>query len=245
MRAIVLAAGFATRLHPLTRDRAKPLLDVCGRPVLSWLCDKIAGVSGLSELAIVGNGRFFPQLEGWRAGYACPLPVHLIDDGTQNNEHRLGGIGDLALALKSRPSDDEGYLVAAGDNLIEFDLQPHAAAFRRHGQTLLLVRAIDGPVPPRRHGEVVVDAQDRIVAFREKPEQPRSPLASLCLYFFPPAVLGWVRDYLAGGGNPDAPGHFLAWLVPRQPVHAARIQVRLFDIGYLEALERARREFRG
>ena len=242
MRGLVLAAGFATRLYPLTRDRAKPLLDVGGRPVLSRLLDRLAGVE-LSELCVVTNGRFHDQFEAWRAAEERPYPIRLVNDGAQDAEHRLGAVRDMALGLDSMPDGDEGVMVLAGDNLVDFDFAPYARTFQAVGRPLLLVRTLSEPPPPLRFGEVQLDNAGNVVRFREKPADPRSRVASTCLYFFPPDIRAWVAEFLESGGDGDAPGFFLEWLVAKVRVAAMPIEGTLHDIGNLDSLEAARRAF--
>lgn len=242
---VVLAAGFATRLYPLTRDRAKPLLDVGGRAVLSHVLDRAAALNGVAGCVVVTNARFHDQFVEWRAQYESDVPISLLNDGATENENRLGGIADLALGLQEAQRQCPGadVLVLAGDNLIEEDLSEFLAYFRRLRAPLLLCRRISGGIPPSRHGEVLVDSTGRVTRFREKPADPESELAATCFYFLPADTTPQLERYLASGGDSDAPGHFLAWLVPQREVHARVLKGRTFDIGNLESLERARIEY--
>jgi len=247
VKVIALAAGFATRLFPLTRDRAKPLLEVGGRAVLSRLLDRVLEVPEITEVVVVANHRFHGQFTAWREGYRASVPIRLIDDGTTCDEDKLGAIADLELAVRSLGPEAAGedLLVVAGDNLLDFDLRPHAASFARDRRPLLLLRELEGPLPPARYNEVRVDDRGRVIDFREKPADPRVPLVAICLYFLPSAAGEWLREYLAQGGNPDAPGYFIEWLVGRTPVRAERFAGGWFDIGNLETLEAARAAFGG
>jgi glucose-1-phosphate thymidylyltransferase len=241
MKAILLAAGFATRLHPLTLERAKPLLEVGGRPVLSRLLERVLELPGLDEVAVVANRRFFGQFEAWAGGLAAPVPLRLIDDGALDDAHRLGAVGDLALALGRLPDDGAPLFVAAGDNLVEADLAAYARRYAgAPAHPLLIVRRIVGEVPVGRYSEVVLDERGHVRSFREKPPDPRSPLSAVGLYFFPPTVRRWTRRYLDEGGNPDAPGHFLEWLARREQLRAAPLEGEWHDIGNLQTLAAAR-----
>ncbi len=242
MKAIVLAAGFATRMYPLTRDRAKPLLDVAGKPVLSRLLDRVLALGVVDEVFVVTNHRFFEQFELWREDYAARVPVRVLDDGTMSDEEKRGAIADLAFALEAIDDVDADLLVVAGDNLIDFDLQPHADRFAELGRPMCLVREIEGVVPPRRYSEVTLDGT-RVVTCREKPAEVRSNLSAICLYFLPAFVRSRLAEYLASQSEHDAPGHFLAWLHEREPLTASRIDGGWHDIGDLATLERARTAF--
>ncbi len=245
MRAVLLAAGFATRMYPLTRDRAKPLLEVGGRTVIDWLMERVAALPFVDELVVVVNGRFRDDFEAWARKRVLSIPLRIVDDGAQDEPEKLGALGDLRLAWHSLPDDGDPLLVAAADNLVHFDLLPFAEAFGRHPESpLLLVREIQGEIPPRRYNEVVLGEGGRVLSFREKPADPHSPLAAICLYFLPGDVRGDLEAYLSADTNHDAPGYFIEWLVKRRAVWAAQLDgAAWFDIGNLETLERARVEF--
>ena len=238
MKALLLAAGYATRLYPLTRDCAKPLLEVGGRPMLSHLLDRVAVLPGMSEIVVVANHRFIDQFEAWASDLASGLAVRVLDDGSTSDDDKLGAIGDLSFALDEM-GDEEDLLVVAGDNLLLFDLEPSLAEYRRRQRPLLLVRDVD-PAVQSRYNEVGVSASGRVTRFREKPQQPRSGKAAICLYFLPPGIASFVHRYLGSGGNPDAPGYFIEWLVAETEVHALPLSGEWFDVGSLETLAQAR-----
>ncbi len=243
MKAIVLAAGFATRLWPLTRDRAKPLLDVGGRPVLDHILDRVLTIEEITEVVVVTNARFHDDFLAWLEGSPRPVARRAVCNGAPTNEERRGGVADMALGIDEalRDGGDEDLLVVAGDNLIGFDLRPFADDYLRRRIPLLLTRRLAGPVPPRRHGEVRLDDEGVVVGFREKPAVPQSPFVATCTYLLPPGVRGLLAEYLASGEPPDAPGHFIAWLARRTPVGGWVARGDFFDIGDLESLENARR----
>ncbi len=244
MKAVLLAAGFATRMYPLTRDRAKPLLEVGGEPLLSRLLRQ-ALEAGVEEAAVVVNARFEAGFHAWSERVGCPVPLHVVANGAREDHELRGAIADLALALEAFPEGSPGgYLVAAGDNLLDFGLRDYAARYRRHGEPLLLVREVPPPVPPRTYSDVELDADGRVLAFREKPEDPRGGHSAIGVYFLPADLPRLVSQYLTAGGNPDAPGHFIAWLVARGPVHAAPLAGPWHDVGSLEGYEAIRASFR-
>lgn len=244
MKAIVLAAGFATRMYPLTRDRAKPLLDVGGRPVIEWLVQKLAALQEVDEVVVVANGRFHHAFEVWAESLELGVPVRVLNDGAQDDDTKLGAIGDLALAVEALGDSSAPLLVAAGDNLVGFDLEPYAALFAESpDRPLLLVREIEGQIPPRRYNEVVLGEDGSVLSFREKPDDPKSPLASICLYFLPGDVREDLALYLSEETNHDAPGYLMQWLHGRRPMAAAPLGGGWHDIGNLETLESARRAY--
>ena len=245
MKAYLLAAGYATRLHPLTRDFPKPLLEVGGRPILSRIVERIAELGSVSECVVISNGSFAEHFRTWADAQQTGFPIHVLDDGTHGEEERLGAIGDLAFALAESPPRDEDWLVAAGDNLLEFDLRALHAEFARVRTPLLALREREPEPGPSRYNEVHVDASGRVTAFREKPAAPTSPLAAIAFYLYPAATAPLVSRYLAQGGNPDAPGHFVEWLVGTTSVHGARLAGEWFDIGTHDTLAAARQRFGG
>jgi glucose-1-phosphate thymidylyltransferase len=242
VRLVLLAAGFATRLHPLTLDRAKPLLEVGGRPILDHILDCALPLPGLRGLVLVTNARFACDFQAWLAARALLLPTTLIDDGATCEADRLGALADLALALEQVPREEE-CLVIAGDNLIQIDLAPYLERMRSEGAPVILCRRLEGHVPPGRYGELELDPAGRVTRFREKPPHPSSPWVSTGIYLFPAGLRDRLEDYLASGGHRDAPGHFLEWLAPRQPLYALPLRGRLFDIGTPESLAQARAAF--
>ena len=246
MKAYLLAAGYATRMYPLTRDRPKPLLEVGGQPILTHLVRRIETLGALTGIVVVGNHRFAEPLARWRDATACRVPVRVLDDGSTGEHDRLGAIGDLAFALREVPAGGEDWVVAAGDNLLSFDLRAIEAEFLAHHAPTIVVRDVPttGTGAASRYNEVTLDAGGRVVRFREKPDRAMTGIAAIALYVFPPDVAGLVTQYLAEGGNPDAPGHLIAWLVGQRTVRASRFEGEWFDIGSLEALAGARERFR-
>ena len=244
LRAVFLAAGFATRLYPLTEKQAKPLLEVNGKPMLTRIVAQVVKTGAVTDGVVVTNGKFHADFVDWEQSPRAPLPVTVVDDGAQTNETRLGAIRDLALALEEMPpaGDVDGYLVMACDNLFDFDLTRLVERFRDSDAGQLIVRQVPSPVPPGRYSEVILDG-DRVTRFREKPQQPESDLSAIAVYVLPPELPALVADYLAGEGNPDAPGHFLAWLSQRLRLEATPLSGRWLDIGSVEDLEEAQRAF--
>lgn len=238
VRAVFLAAGFATRLYPLTRDRAKPLLEIGGAPMLTHVLRQVERVPGVRDGVVVANARFHADFVAWRAATQSPVALDVLDDGARTNETRRGAVGDLALALESSPADVDAWLVLACDNLFEFDLARLVEPFAARGRGQLVVRRVPEPAPPSKYSEVVLDGE-RVASFREKPADPRSDLSAIAVYLLPADLPERVRAYLAEGGNPDAPGYLLAWLAQRTPLEAVPLDGRWLDIGSADDLARA------
>jgi glucose-1-phosphate thymidylyltransferase len=220
VKALILAAGYATRLSPLTDDLPKQLLPVGGRPIVDWIVEKIRA-AGVDDLHLVTNGRFAPQFREWADG------VTIHDDGTTSNETRLGAIGDIRFA-----GLDDDLLVIAGDNLFDYDLGGFLEFWRaRQPSSAVAVHDVGDRELAKQYGIVDVGADDRIVAFVEKPADPPSTLAATATYLYPREHVRLVDTYLAEGNNPDQPGNFVAWLHRREPVYAYRFEGGWYDIG--------------
>jgi glucose-1-phosphate thymidylyltransferase len=240
VKVVLLCAGYATRMYPLTRDLPKPLLEVAGAPILSHLLARTAVLPGVDEVVVVGNHRFAAPLARWVESAQSPVPIRLLDDGSTDESNRLGALGDLAFAARELPLAGHDALVAAGDNLVLFDVAPLARAFARRHAPQLSMRVAPVDARSSRYGELTVDANGRVTRFREKPADPHSGLASIALYFLPARTWPLLHRYLDQGGNRDAPGHFFAWLVRETEVYAERIDGDWWDIGDLDSLADAR-----
>ncbi len=243
MRAILLCAGFATRMYPLTRDFPKPLLPVAGRPVLDYLLDQLLDLPGLQDIALVTNGRFYGHFEAWLAEREprlrqAGMELRLFNDGATANENRLGAVGDLAFVLDRLP-DEKPALVAAGDNIFRFSLQPAWERFRRQRQNLILALHETDPAKLRKTAVLELGEDDRVLALHEKPERAVSHWVAPALYFLQPDALQLVSDYLQQPDAGDAPGHFIAYLVKQRPVYAVRVFGSRLDIGSPESYRHA------
>jgi glucose-1-phosphate thymidylyltransferase len=236
VKAVVLAAGYATRLYPLTLDRPKPLLVVGGRPMLNWVLDRLQAM-GVDETIVVTNAKFTPHFTKW-AGDKDGVTV--VNDGTTSNDDRLGAIGDLGFVVEQRGLDDD-LVVVAGDNLFTDDISGFAAYGREVDAPVIAVHDVGDVELMREYNQVEVDSEGRVLFMEEKPEHARTTLAAVALYFYPRHVLPLVEQYLAEGNNPDQPGRLPSWLYERTPVYAWRFPGDWYDIGSKEQLEEADR----
>jgi glucose-1-phosphate thymidylyltransferase len=239
VRAIVLAAGYATRLRPLTDSIAKQLLLIGGRPMMDWVCDKVEEVT--SDIHVVTNTRFAGDFQRW-ARVRSGVTVH--DDGTTSNDDRLGAIGDIAFVLERTGRDDD-LLVIAGDNLFDFVLSDLVDFWREKGTASAVAVHDCGDLELATHyGVVEVGEDGRILGFEEKPSEPRSTLVATASYVYHRDHLPMVDRYLAAGNSPDQPGRLIAWLYSREPVYGYRFDGPWFDIGNPEQLLEADNRWR-
>jgi glucose-1-phosphate thymidylyltransferase len=224
VRALILAAGYATRLRPLTDSIPKQLLPVGGRPMLDWILDKLRETSA-EEIHLVTNARFAHDFSAW----AADKDVRVHDDGTTSNDDRLGAIGDIRFVQERIGVDD--LLAIAGDNLFDFSLRAFEEFWRARVGSALAVYDVHDRELATQYGIVDVDGDDRVVGFVEKPADPPSTLAATATYLFTGEHAGRVEEYLGAGNPPDQPGNFIAWLQTREPVYAYRFDGEWYDIG--------------
>jgi glucose-1-phosphate thymidylyltransferase len=231
MKALILAAGYATRLWPLTDSVPKMLLPLAERPMLNYLLDRIREVDEIEEIHLVTNARFVSAFEDW-----APEDVIVHNDGTTSNEDRLGAIGDIAFAIERGGLEGEDLLVAAGDNLIGYSLRDFVDFWRTKDGSAIAVHGVDDRELVKQYGVVEVDADDRVIGLEEKPAKPKSNLAATATYLYRGDHLALLPQYLDEGNPPDAPGNFVVWLHKRVPVYAYRVSGEWFDIGDLRQL---------
>jgi glucose-1-phosphate thymidylyltransferase len=232
MNAIILAAGYATRLRPLTDTWAKELLPVGGRPIIDRIVDGLAAVEEITAVHVVTNAR---KADGFRA-WAEGRDVIVHDDGTTSNEDRLGAIGDMQFVIDQAGLDDD-LLVIAGDNLFEFSLPEFVSFWRGKGRaSAVAVRDVGSRELAAQYGIVALDEDARVTDFVEKPADPPSTLAATATYLFHRQHAGLIPGYLASGQPPDQPGRFVAWLQEREPVYGWVFDSTWYDIGNHEQL---------
>jgi len=244
MKALILAAGYATRLYPLTINRPKPLLPVGGRPMIDYIMDKLENLSELDEIYVVTNNRFFKNFQEWAEGHSSSKKISVINDKTLTNEERLGAIGDIQLVIEEAKINDE-LLIIAGDNLFAFDMNNFIEFAKSHlpGCSIAL-HNIGSREEAKKYGVVKVDENNKLLNFAEKPTEPESTLVAICLYYFPKERLLKVSEYLRQSKHKDAPGNYIGWLVQNDDVHGFTFDSKWYDIGDKNIYERVKDSFK-
>jgi len=241
MKAIILAAGYATRLYPLTKDRPKPLLQVGKATIVEHLLKRFASLSLLNHVYIVTNAKFYPIFSEWagtmnREKVYPNFEIEIINDHTTSNETRLGAIADIQFVLDQKDVKED-LLVTAGDNIFTFDFRELQAVFDQNNSDVIVAHKIDKLEKLQRTGVVELDGDNRVIGFEEKPENPKSPYACPALYIYKSSTLPLFKRYLSEGQNSDAPGNFITWLHKIVPVCAYVMTARYYDIGNLESYQ--------
>ena len=246
MNVLVLAAGYATRLYPLTLNKAKPLLEVAGKPMIERIIDQLSGSREVKAIYVVTNNKFAAQFEQWAEKlrkYGNRFDLRIINDESTSDDDKLGAIGDIDLVLRKAHLASDDLIVIAGDNLFTEPLDGFVR-FARGKQAAVAIYDVGDRELMKKYASVVLDGNGVITHFEEKPANPQSTLAALALYYYSRDVLPLVGTYLKEGNNPDQPGRFLQWLYTRRPIHTFQIKGKWLDIGSKETLEAADKLFR-
>jgi len=242
MKCLVLAAGYATRLYPLTRNFPKPLLRVGGRTILDWLLDDINTSGEVFEYIVISNHKFSGHFEAWAK--TKPYKITVVDDGTETNEKRLGAVRDIQYAIDKLSLDDD-MLVIAGDNVLDFSLT-RFISYSKQKKTSCIMRYYE-PSEEKllKSGVVTIDDKDLVLDMTEKPPTPATNWCCPPFYFYTRKDAGLVKKAIEAGCETDAPGSFIAWLCKEKKVHAMEMPGRRYDIGSLTDYEKIQNEYRG
>ena len=241
MKVIILAAGYATRLYPLTLNQPKPLLPVAGKPMIEHVLDNLAPIDGIDRVYVVTNAKFAGHFQKWAESYRASksnLQFTIVNDGTTNDADKLGAIGDIHYVLNTQNVDDD-LMIVAGDNLFGEKLGGFGKFCREKNAPVLALYDVGDLEQIKKYSSISVAADSRITAFEEKPKHPTSTLAGIALYFYPKSTIPLIKQYVAEGNNPDQPGRLVQWLYPRTPVYTWRVPGLWFDIGSKETLQEA------
>ena len=245
MNALILAAGYATRLYPLTLTKAKPLLEVAGKPMIDWVLDNLAPVPDLKRVYVVTNRKFVKDFQAWAEQYRAKKPnftIEIIDDGSADDSDKLGAIGDICLAITRHELGKDDLVVVAGDNLFSEPLDGFVRTAKNSEATLATYDVGDLEAI-KKYSSITTDSEGVITQFEEKPAEPKNSVAGIALYYFSRQLIPLFTTYIAAGNNPDQPGRFIQWLYQRKPVKTYQIGGTWFDIGSKETLEEANQIF--
>lgn len=245
MKVIILAAGYATRLYPLTLNQPKPLLPVAGQPMIDYVLDNLAPIGGIDRIYVVTNAKFADHFEKWAADYRAhkaKFNFTIVNDRSTDDTNKLGAIGDIHFVLKTQKVADDTVIVA-GDNLFSEKLGEFGRFCREKNAPVLAVYDVGNLEEIKKYNAITLDGNGRITFFEEKPKNPSSTLTGIALYFYPKSTLSLIEQYVTEGNNPDQPGRLVQWLYTRLPVYTWKVPGLWYDIGSKETLEEANRIF--
>lgn len=242
MKCLILAAGYATRLYPLTENFPKPLLEVGGKTILDWLVDDIHRADLVDEYVVISNHKYAHHFENWAA--TKTMKVTVVDDGTDSNETRLGAVKDIQFAIDALKLDDD-MLVIAGDNVLDFSLTRFLGYALEQGTSCIMRYYEASEQKLTKCGVVEVNDEDLVLSMVEKPAQPKSHWCCPPFYYYTRRDAGLVAQGIAAGCGTDAPGSYIAWLCAQTPVHAMEMPGKRFDVGNLESYNKIKAEYKG
>jgi len=241
MQALILAAGYATRLYPLTENQPKPLLRVGDKTIIENILYKLEAVDGLKKVYVVTNDKFYPAFVSWSKKVKTNLKLKILSDRTSSNEDRLGAVGDIHFVIEEEKIKDD-LLVIAGDNLFGFSLLHFADFFRSKNASVVAFHdQKDREKVKGKYGVGILEGS-KVVDFEEKPSQPKSSLASTACYFFKKSDLSHLHN-LVKTGKTDAPGNLIKYLADKSEVHGFIFDEHWFDVGSFESLEEAKKVY--
>ena len=242
MKCLILAAGYATRLYPLTENFPKPLLTVQDKPILDWLIDDIDTLGAVDEYVVISNHKFVEHFNAWAEKKAQNITV--LDDGTTSNDNRLGAVCDVQFAIDELKIEDD-MLVIAGDNLLDFSLT-RFIEYAKAKNTSCIMRYFEADEKKlTKCGVVEIDGDDKILGMEEKPAQPKSNWCCPPFYYYTKEDAGLVKKGIENGCGTDAPGSYIAWLCSQTEVHAMEMPGKRYDIGNLESYNQVQKEYKG
>jgi glucose-1-phosphate thymidylyltransferase len=245
MKLIILAAGYATRLYPLTLNQPKPLLEVAGKPMIEHVMDNIATIPHVDHGYVVTNAKFADHFTGWADLYRraeLRFPMTVVNDGGTDEETKLGAIGDMHFVLNKYQIDDD-IIVVGGDNLFSHDLADFGEFCRMKNAPVLAVYDVGNLEEIKKYNAIEIDEAGAITFFEEKPAEPKSTLTGIALYYYPRSTVPLIHQYIKEGNNPDQPGRLVQWMYPRVPFYTWKVPGIWYDVGSRETLEEANRVF--
>ena len=238
VKAIILAAGYATRLYPLTLDKPKALLPINGVPIIDYIVNGLDKIENIDKIYVLSNDKFFGHFVEW----ANHPKIEIVNDNTTSDETKLGAIGGIDFLLKEKNIDDD-VMIIAGDNFFTYELKDCYDFFVKMNKDLVCVKQFLNKDEIKRFGVAVLDSNDRIIDVQEKPQNPKSDIVMYATYIYKKDTLPLFKTYLEAGNKPDAPGYFIEWLHKIKDVYGFKIDGDCYDIGTLESYEAVKESY--
>ncbi len=236
MKAIILAAGYATRLYPLTINKPKALLTINEKPIINYIVEQINTIDVVDEIYVVTNHKFIDSFADWQNEIESRAKITVLDDGTTSEQDRKGAIGDIAFVIQKMNINDE-LLVVAGDNFFTYPLKNYYDFYKQKDKDCVCVKVWDDEKTLRNFGIALLDQNNKVLDIEEKPENPKSNTVVFAMYLYQKDTIPLFEKYLSQGNNPDAPGNFPAWLYKQKEVYAYTFKGECYDIGTPESYQ--------
>ena len=231
MKAIMLVAGYATRLYPLTENMPKGLLPLAGRPIIDYTFDKLEEIKDIDEAILVSNHKFYNHFKTWGDNYSGRIKITVLDDGTTCNEDRLGAIGDIQFAIEKCNIDEE-VMVLVSDNYFTYSLKDYYDYYKKvNADCILGTTFTDLDYLAHNFAVATVNEQNQVTSLKEKPGVAYSNIGVYATYLYKKDTVKLIKQYLEEGNSKDAPGNFPSWLYTRKPVYLYRFKGECHDIG--------------
>ncbi len=236
MKAILLVAGYATRLYPLTKDMPKALLKIGGKEILTHIYNEIETLENVNEVCVITNHKFYNHFCKWADTLSSTKKITVIDDGTTDEHNRKGAIGDIKYTI-DKQSINEDIIVIAGDNFFTYKLKDMYNYYTKIKDNCVCVKEINDLEQLKAFAVASIDKNDKIIDLEEKPQNPKSNIAVFATYIYTNSTVPMFEQYINEKNNPDAPGYFVEWLYKRENVYAYKFQGECYDIGTLKSYE--------
>lgn len=236
MKAIILVAGYATRLYPLTLNTPKALLPINNKPIIDYIVDEINTVNEIDEIYVVTNHKFAGHFEDWAKKHKEGHRISVLDDGTLTEETRRGAIGDILFTIKEKNINDE-MMIIAGDNYFTYKLKDYYDFYKKIGHDCVCVKEFDDKEMLKQFGIALLNKKGKVIDIEEKPENPKSNTVVFATYIYQKETVPLFSKYIEEGNKPDAPGYFIEWLYKRKDVYAYKFSEECYDIGTPKSYE--------
>ena len=230
MKAVILAAGYATRLYPLTLNKPKALLEINKKPIMNYIIEQVNTLPNIDFIYVVTNDKFAGNFSDWAVSVESKIPIKIINDGTTAEENRKGAIGDIQFVIEREKTDDD-LIIIAGDNFFTFSLKNYYDFAMSTGKDCACAKEFEDASMLNQFAIALLDESGKLIDLEEKPQNPKSNLVVYANYIYKKNTLPLIKKYLQEGNIPDAPGFFLQWLYKKQDVYVYKIDGECFDIG--------------
>ncbi len=244
MKNIVLAAGYATRLYPVTENFPKPLLEIGGFSILDRLINDIDAIDEVDEHIIISNHKYFPHFEKWAATSRYTKKITVIDDGSIENENRLGAVIDLLLAIDSKRLYNDDLLVIAADNVLNFSFRGFIDCFKEKQTSLIMTYYEPDATVLSRSGVISIDSNNKVLEMQEKSNDPKSHYIAPPFYMYKKSDVKFIQECVSEGCKTDAPGSLVQSMLSKTVFHAWNMPGKRFDIGTLETYYQLKDNFK-